>query len=201
MRLVCYRCCFSEWQRRCKVSKGGWVKGKKKGFTLVSGFVDSVCTTRKPSVFFGKQIYLVHFFRNLTRPGPPKGSWGRESYLISRKSRLVNGYNLARYIIAYTLHMRFIVGSGFIATKITALQEAYVLWIKVSRSKTKTGFEFRQNQLSSEQKPWLSLGCVDNIMNTLLATNISPLQVCFSDDFPFPNLGYGLVPWRKILSC
>ena len=29
-----------------------------------------------------------------------------------------------------------------------------------------------------------------------LGTNISPCKGTFEDDFPFPQVGYGLVPWR-----
>ena len=33
-------------------------------------------------------------------------------------------------------------------------------------------------------------------MATLLGTNISPTQGTFEDDFPFPKVGYVIVPWR-----
>ena len=95
--------------------------------------------------------------------------------------------------------MSFINGSGFIATKITALpsQPMYCglgFHFAATWSKTKTGFQFRQNQLSSEQKPWLSLGCVGNIMNNVLATNISPLEVCLRMIFLFPIWDMDLFP-------
>ena len=43
---------------------------------------------------------------------------------------------------------------------------------------------------------WMIMICLDWDADTLLGTNISPTNGTFKDYFPFPKVGYVIVPWR-----